>query len=141
MFVELGIPLSEANDDLGLAKIQKVTQMVQKCVYMYEGSVNKLLMNENHTAIIVVFGLPPLVHQDDAGRAILMSLLFIEEFQKISIECSIGVATGTVFSGVIGIVRGRREYSVFGDTVNLGARLMQEARTEVDNSKKVLCCQ
>lgn len=116
--------------------------MVQKCVYMYEGSVNKLLMNEHHTTIIVVFGLTPLGHQDDAVRAIMMSLLFIEEFQKINISCSIGVATGTVFSGVIGIIyRGRREYSVFGDTVNLAARLMQQACTEVHSSKKVLCCQ
>ena len=60
-------------------------------------------MNENHYTMIVIFGLPPMGHQDDAVRAIFMSLLFIDEFQKSGVDCSMGIATGTVFSGVIGI--------------------------------------
>lgn len=43
------------------------------------GSVNKLLMDENGSTMIVVFGLPPMGHEDDAVRALLMSFLFIEE--------------------------------------------------------------
>ena len=39
----------------------------------------------------------------------------------------VGVTTGPVFCGVIGSLN-RHEYTVMGDTVNLSARLMSEAR-------------
>jgi adenylate cyclase 10 len=38
---------------------------------MHEGSLNKLLMDDKGSTLIVVFGLPPMAHQDDAIRAIL----------------------------------------------------------------------
>lgn len=43
---------------------------------------------------------------------------------KVNCRCSIGIATGTVFAGVVGTSGSRREYSVLGDSVNLAARLM-----------------
>ena len=48
---------------------------------------------------------------------------------------SIGITTGQAFCGVVGS-RGRREYSVLGDTVNLSARLMQHATV---SGSGVLC--
>lgn len=38
--------------------------------------------------------------------------------------CNIGIATGDVFSGVVGTQGSRKEFSVLGDTVNLAARIM-----------------
>ena len=38
--------------------------------------------------------------------------------------CNIGIATGVVFSGVVGTSGFRKEYSVLGDTANLAARIM-----------------
>lgn len=43
---------------------------------------------------------------------------------KIDCECFVGISTGTAFAGVVGTSGSRREYSVIGDSVNLGARLM-----------------
>jgi adenylate cyclase 10 len=71
MFVNLGIDLTDANTDEGLKVIQKVIETVQKCIYMHEGSLNKLLMDDKGSTLIVVFGLPPMAHQDDPVRAIL----------------------------------------------------------------------
>jgi len=47
------------------------------------------------------------------------------ELAKIdNTSLNVGIATGTVFSGVVGTSGGRKEFSVLGDTVNLAARIM-----------------
>jgi class 3 adenylate cyclase len=38
--------------------------------------------------------------------------------------CNIGIATGDVFSGVVGTSGSRKEFSVLGDVVNLAARIV-----------------
>lgn len=39
-------------------------------------------------------------------------------------QCNIGISTGVVFAGVLGSAGARKEFSVFGDNVNLAARIM-----------------
>lgn len=127
MFLNLGIDLSDAKSEPGLKRIQVVIETVQKCVYKYQGSLNKLLMDDKGSTLIVVFGLPPMAHQDDPVRATLTAIDLIKELKKIDCACSIGVTTGLVFAGVVGTSGNRREYSILGDSVNLAARLMQAA--------------
>jgi adenylate cyclase 10 len=62
LFINLGIDLSDAKSAQGLDRIQKVIQTVQKCIYFNEGSLNKLLMDDKGSTLIVCFGLPPLMH-------------------------------------------------------------------------------
>jgi adenylate cyclase 10 len=50
----------------------------------------------------------------------------------------VGIATGTVFAGVVGTSGSRREYSVLGDSVNLSARLMSAACQETSDAFKVI---
>lgn len=75
LFISLGIDLSDAKTDSGLQRIQNVIKTVQRCVYMYEGSLNKLLMDDKGSTLIVVFGLPPACHQNDAVRGIQTAFL------------------------------------------------------------------
>ncbi|KRX10829.1 P-loop containing nucleoside triphosphate hydrolase [Pseudocohnilembus persalinus] len=141
MFMNIGIDLAHADSEEGLKKLQKVIQTVQKCVYIHEGSLNKFLMDDKGSTLIVVFGLPPMTHQDDAQRACLCGFLLQQELQKLDTKCSIGVATGLVFAGVVGTSGNRREYSVIGDSVNLAARIMGDAKGQKDIQKKFLCCE
>ena len=62
MFVNLGIDLADAKSTDGLKRVQRVIETVQRCVYYHEGSLNKLLMDDKGSTLIVVFGLPPLSH-------------------------------------------------------------------------------
>ena len=136
MFCNLGIDLSDAQSNKGLERIQLVIETVQRCVYKHQGSLNKLLMDDKGSTLMIIFGLYPLAHQDDPVRAVLAGVHLIKELKKINCSCSIGVATGVVFAGVVGTSGSRREFSVLGDKVNLSARFMQAACKEKE--KKIL---
>ncbi|MBI3586097.1 MAG: HAMP domain-containing protein [Ignavibacteriales bacterium] len=98
----------------------------------FDGMIDKFSGDE----IMILFG-APLGSDDDPLRAVRMGLAMQErlktlneEFQKESIEklnIGIGIATGKVIAGNIGSEK-RLNYSVIGDTVNLAARLVLQAK-------------
>jgi adenylate cyclase 10 len=65
-------------------------------------------------------------------------IYFHTKTEKTNCKCSIGIGTGLVFAGVVGTSGNRREYSVIGDTVNLAARMMQQACLESEH--KIIVC-
>jgi predicted ATPase/class 3 adenylate cyclase len=100
----------------------------QDIIYRYEGSSNKLAVDDKGTIAIVLFGAPPHAHEDDPARALRCALDLQALAQTQGLELAIGVTTGRVFAGPVG-GETRREYTVMGDTVNLAARLMGVAGT------------
>ncbi|EGD76161.1 hypothetical protein PTSG_00868 [Salpingoeca rosetta] len=103
---------------------------LQRVVFNYEGVVNKLLVDDKGLLALVVFGLPPFLHQDDAARAVRAGIDIANDVPRLdttqTINASVGIATGHVFAGIIGS-RQRHEYTVMGDSVNKAARLMVTA--------------
>ena len=82
-------------------------------------------MDDKGSTLICLWGLLPFAHDDDASRAILAGFNMIKALNKIdNTYCNIGVASGEVFSGVVGTSGSRKEFSVLGDVVNLAARIM-----------------
>ena len=66
-----------------------------------------------------------MAHNDDPLRAILTALNMRRALREVEgTWCNVGIATGDVFSGVVGTSGSRKEFSVLGDTVNLAARIM-----------------
>ena len=132
MFVNLGLEehnLLAAGDVRqrdAMVQVHNVLVGVQKAVYHYEGSVNKFLMDDKGSTLIACFGLSPVSHGDDAARAVLSALYICERLFDLSFPASVGITVGDVFCGVVGSTT-RREYTVLGDSVNLAARLMQQA--------------
>ena len=55
-------PLSHAHGSSALASTNLAA------VYEFHGSVNKMLVDEKGTLLLLAFGLPPLVHHDDPLR-------------------------------------------------------------------------
>jgi len=100
-------------------------------VYKYEGVIDKFIGDE----IMAIFG-APLAHENDPERAVRCSMEMMEymdRFNSLSpvslpepLGLHISMNTGMVVAGNVGSDL-RMNYSVIGDTVNLGSRLKHVA--------------
>ena len=122
----LFVNLPGLDHNVTLERAQPAMQALQTALYRYEGSVNKLSVDDKGTVLVAALGLPPLAHEDDPARAVQAALAIQAALSSLGEEAAIGVATGRVFCGVVGDQR-RREYTMLGAVVNLAARLMQAA--------------
>eukprot|EP00931_Biecheleriopsis_adriatica_P090950 TRINITY_DN64859_c0_g1_i1.p1 TRINITY_DN64859_c0_g1~~TRINITY_DN64859_c0_g1_i1.p1 ORF type:complete len:1150 (+),score=235.68 TRINITY_DN64859_c0_g1_i1:159-3452(+) len=116
----------DVSTDEGSKVAQELMVTAQRVCYANEGTLNKFLIDDKGILFLLAYGLPPLVHTDDASRAVLASLELVKAFQQLNLVARIGVSTGRAYCGVCGS-RERMEYTVLGDAVNLAARLMANA--------------
>ncbi len=121
-----------------LAQAQTVMHALQEGLYRYEGSVNKISLDEKGVTLVAALGLPPYSHVDDAVRGALAALDVYQRLADLGVFCSIGLTSGRVFCGSIGHPL-RREYTMIGQTVNLAARLMVAAAGLPEGALKILC--
>lgn len=108
-------------------------------IHEHNGTLDKHIGD----GIMGVFG-APVPGEDDAARAVLSAVRMREEMAAINrslsekdrhIAIGIGISTGEVLAGVFGSNR-KKEYTVYGETVNLAARLERLARPD-----EILVCQ
>ncbi|HYN18519.1 MAG TPA: AAA family ATPase, partial [Actinomycetes bacterium] len=118
--------LPDLDHRAGLDEADEVMRALQSALYRYEGSINKLSVDEKGTTLVAALGLPPLTHEDDPARGVQAALAMRETLAGLGRRVAIGVTTGRAFCGTVGS-RWRREYTMLGAVVNLAARLMQEA--------------
>jgi class 3 adenylate cyclase/predicted ATPase len=133
----LFVNLPDLNHTTPLDKAQAVMAAMQTSLYRYEGSINKISVDDKGASLVAALGLPPLAHEDDAARATLAALAVRKALSDLGVRCAVGVTTGRVFCGVVGSPA-RREYTIMGDAVNLAARLMQKAVAGLGNAG-ILC--
>jgi predicted ATPase len=107
-------------------RLHAFLRAAQEIINRYEGSINKLAVDDKGTVLVVLFGAPPRAHEDDPERALRCGLDLQATAQRQGLQLAIGATTGRVFAGPVG-GETRREYTVMGDTVNLAARLMAAA--------------
>ncbi|MFQ5615277.1 MAG: AAA family ATPase, partial [Anaerolineales bacterium] len=122
----LFINLPDLMHDMPLAQAQTVMWTLQETLYHYEGSINKLNVDDKGVTLVAAMGLPPLSHEDDPARAVRAVLAIRAALENLGLRSAIGVTTGRAFCGSVGSDT-RREYTMIGDVVNLSARLMQAA--------------
>jgi len=138
----LFINLPDIDQGTELADEQNLARLVQRSVYRYEGSINKINVDDKGITIVAALGLPPFSHEDDPTRGVQAALIIRKELTKLKVRSSIGIATGRIFCGSIGN-ESRREYTTIGNAVNLSARLMGAASKQFDMIEKfgvpILC--
>ncbi|MGB8983869.1 MAG: adenylate/guanylate cyclase domain-containing protein, partial [Anaerolineales bacterium] len=120
----IGLPDLDQRTDLESA--QNIARLVQRSVYRYEGSINKINVDDKGITIVAALGLPPFSHEDDPARGVQAALMIRKELTNLHIRSQIGITTGHIFCGSIGNET-RREYTIIGNAVNLSARLMGAA--------------
>jgi len=138
----LFVNLPDFNVATPLDRAQEAMRAVQMALYRFEGSINKMSVDDKGASLIAVFGLPPLSHGDDPERAVRAAVASHAALAELGFRAWIGVTTGTAFCGAVGNAR-RREYTIMGDVVNLSARLMQAAgggKSGVAVPGGILCC-
>ncbi|MCA9992712.1 MAG: AAA family ATPase [Anaerolineales bacterium] len=116
-----------------LPQAQAVMRALQTTLYRYEGSINKLNVDNKGVTLVAALGLPPLAHDDDPRRAVQAAMEMQIALRELGRPSAIGVTTGRVFCGSVGHER-RREYTMVGDAVNLASRLMEAVNLDTVNS-------
>jgi class 3 adenylate cyclase/tetratricopeptide (TPR) repeat protein len=122
----LFINLPEIDQDTELENAQNISKLIQRSVYRYEGSINKINVDDKGITIVAALGLPPFSHEDDPARGVQAALMIRKELANLNVPSYIGIATGRIFCGSVGN-ESRREYTIIGNAVNLSARLMGAA--------------
>ena len=108
-------------------KLQTYFTTAQRVVARYGGRLNRLITGDKGSLIHVIFGAPRTVEEKEA-RAVHCALDLQQEcggLPFISMQ-RIGVTVGRVFAGPVGSPH-RHDYTTMGDSINLSARLMQNA--------------
>ena len=106
------------------------SQMID-IVFKYNGTLDKIIGDE----LMIVYG-APIATEDDTERAVTTAVEMQDQIKILNkerkkrkespIQFGVGINRGLVVSGNIGS-RDMMDYTVIGDTVNLGARLCSAA--------------
>eukprot|EP00960_Hanusia_phi_P072566 767819-Hanusia_phi.AAC.1 len=134
------VNLPNIDEGVSIVEAQQIFVDLQDILHKYGGSLNKLSVDDKGISLLAGFGMPSMTHGNDAVRAALAALQMHRHVNMAQWRCSIGVATGKVFIGIIGSEQ-RCEYTMIGDAVNLSARLMHRARGKIlcDTTTRKIC--
>ena len=107
---------------------EAIFQLVQDCfkqlvsvVAQYEGNISGF----RGDGLLALFG-APILHENDAERAILAAVDMREAMQNQQLEVSIGVNTALMTVGEID-TQLHKEYTAYGTDINLAKRLQEAA--------------
>jgi adenylate cyclase 10 len=135
MFLNIKVDLSQLKCESDYMKVQILANTVQRSIYRTRGALNKFLMDDKGSVMLVAWGLPPMSSRNDPLDAVSSCITILHEFNKLGFQCAMGLTTGTCFTGVCGTVGNRREYSMLGEVVNLASRYMSAGLKYMENNK------
>eukprot|EP00899_Mesostigma_viride_P003867 jgi/Mesvir1/13481/Mv16533-RA.2 len=132
----LGLPsLSRIGPDQDqLTRVQAAMLVVQQELKRYEGSLTQFRMDEKGFLMICTFGVLRNTHEDDPVRGISAATAICCRLRDAGERGAVGVTTGKLFCATVGSRR-RCEFTVYGDSINLSARLMKLANEGVLTDK------
>ena len=107
-------------------EVQQVVEVVQRRMRQYDGSLLQFRCDEKGFLAMCAFGLPGRMHRQRCPRGIQAALKIVENMEGHRVRACVGITTGDFLCACVGNTS-RSEYTVFGDAINLSARLMCKA--------------
>ncbi|NJP04845.1 MAG: adenylate/guanylate cyclase domain-containing protein [Chloroflexaceae bacterium] len=142
LFVNLiGLPESidyaeEGEEARAVENFSRTFALINAAVEARGGVLKNVTYHLSGSDMLIYFGVPN-AHTNDPSRAAATALTIREivnqldtfwiSGRQVQVRCQIGISRGPVFAAEIGEPRGRREFNILGDTVNIAARLMSRA--------------
>jgi hypothetical protein len=126
----MGFPsLKEPDASLAhqLQPVQDTVMAVNRVMHQFQGSFVQFRCDEKGFLAICAFGLPGVSHANNPERGILAALLTQRLVEQMGQRFACGVTTGALLCACVGS-KVRSEYTMFGDAINLSARLMCKAK-------------
>ena len=102
--------------------------IVVKVMLAFKGTLVQFRCDEKGFLAICAFGLPGVSHPNNQERGILSALQVKLNIEGMGHKFACGVTTGDLLCACVGSSV-RREYTMFGDAINLSARLMCKAKS------------
>ena len=119
--------LQDSEETEALNQANEYIQMVLSIAEKYGGSLLSSDVAEHADKIVVIFGAPvSIVDQEESCLRFSFELNEKLKQSELALTHQIGINTGFIFAGEIGS-SWRREYTTIGDNMNLAARLMAAA--------------
>ncbi|MCC7376049.1 MAG: AAA family ATPase [Verrucomicrobiales bacterium] len=109
-----------------LPVLQALVERLQTTVPRYGGVINKWTVDDKGVSLLVLFGLPPMSHEDDPHRGVVAAGEIMRELPAPMVPLRLAVATGRAFCGMLG-TPSRHEFTAIGVVVNRAARLALQA--------------
>jgi len=110
--------------------VQFAFTSVQRIMRQWDGSFLQFRCDEKGYVGICAFGLPGHTHEDNPTRGVLAALDLQKLIKAGGHRVAIGVTTGDLLCTCVGARKLRSEYTVFGDAINLSARLMVKSKKD-----------
>lgn len=110
--------------------LQPFFLMAQTVLHEAGGFLRQFLVDDKGCVFIAMWGVPSFTYSNNCSRALYCAAKIIAGSKELNHDCSIGIATGTVFCGSVGALE-RRDYAGVGTDVNMAARLMGKAKGRV----------
>ena len=110
-----------------LHPVQDTVMAVSRVMSDFQGSFVQFRCDEKGFLAICAFGLPGVSHANNTARGILAALQMQAVLEGMGQRFACGITTGALLCACVGS-KIRSEYTMFGDAINLSARLMCKAK-------------
>ena len=120
-------------------EIQHLIRDMQKATYLTRGSLLGITKTFNGLMVKCAWGLEPNTFIDEPARAIATSFVMKKLIDVYKIKLSIGIATGSCFTGLINIQGNRKVYSILGYKAIISRLLADKAnRRNIRNKNNLI---
>jgi class 3 adenylate cyclase len=127
----LKVDHSVFKDQHELGSLHQFFFSMQECLADSGGYLRQFLFDDKGCVLIALWGVPTATFANNCSRALRCAVMMSRQAKQFGCLLSIGISTGSVYCGTVGLSGVRQDYVAIGKSVNLAARLMCRANGRI----------